>query len=184
MTLSINHDFASNFATIHPFSSILNFMIPAANFESNPSSFAFTNPLATALNVKSIIQYQILDQYRCKSLVGPAILSNANQVIAPNPNPAVNKYMVGSSALIKVVDDFVAMICSAGSSTLTYILTSIPSGLTSEITFTKVNGKLNFRLFTENVSKVGIYDLVIRASIPSGEFAEYSIRYQVSTDCK
>ena len=93
MTQFIDHDFAANFGGfMDPFINKLATLSTPANMVSDFSSFS---SLPFTLNVQSIVKYQILDQYRCKSLTGPSVLTTTNMVIAPPTNLTVNKYIIG-----------------------------------------------------------------------------------------
>lgn len=187
MTQFIDHDFAANFGGfMDPFMNRLaTLSTTPVNMVSDFSSFS---SLPVTLNVQSIVKYQILDQYRCKSLTGPSVLTTTNMVIAPPTNLTVNKYIVGQPTQIKIMDDFTVSICSAGgagSPTFTYSLTSIPSGLVPLITFTQEpNGKLKLQLYSIDASKAGTYDLIIKGALSTGEFNEIVVRYMLTTDCK
>lgn len=93
MTQFIDHDFASNFGGfMDPFVNKLATLMTPVDRVSDFSSFL---DLPFSLNVQSIVKYQILDQYRCKSLTGPSVITSTNMVIAPPANLTVNKYIVG-----------------------------------------------------------------------------------------
>ena len=74
-----------------PFVNKLIMVTPWVNKVSDFSSFSDL----PALNVQPIVKHQILDQYRCKTLSGPTVLTTTNMVIAPPVNLTINKYILG-----------------------------------------------------------------------------------------
>jgi hypothetical protein len=74
-----------------PFSNKFSMLTSWASSVSDFSSFSDL----PALNVQPIVKHQILNQYRCKTLTGPTVLTTTNMVIAPAANLTINKYIVG-----------------------------------------------------------------------------------------
>lgn len=123
---------------------------------------------------------------------GPSVVLAQNKVLAPVVTGSSSLvYLVGDIPLVKSIDDFTTQMCSSsgGASTLTRTITSIPADVISKSAVTLSadpanSGKLLITVDSTDLTLVGVFELTVKASIPSGEFALLTMTLTMQTDCK